>query len=154
TSARCKGWRSRSPLCGRSCSAVRPRSASWRAAGAKAATARGDTWRRRLVYGNGGLIGGGWAYLPYRGELTDGSVRESTKSSLAYQYHPDHPEVFDEILAWFEDVTPDALDRYVTPPTVDVETIARLAANGYVIDEVIHADDGDWHQYNRRSLDE
>jgi hypothetical protein len=68
-------------------------------------TARGDTWRRRLVYADGELIGWGWAYLPYRVELTDGSVRESKKSSLAYQYLPDHPEVFDEILAWFEYVT-------------------------------------------------
>jgi len=117
-------------------------------------TARGDTWRRRLVYANDELIGWGWAYLPYRVVRTDGSMRESKKSSLAHQYHPDHPEVFDEILAWFEDATPDGLDRYVTPPSVDAETIARLAANGYVADDGINGDDGDWHQYNRRGLGE
>jgi GNAT superfamily N-acetyltransferase len=83
---------------------------------------------------------------------TDGSVRESWKSSLAYQYHPGYPEVLDEVLAWFEDVTPDDLDRYVTPPSVDAETIGRLAAAGYVIDEQTNADDGDWHQYNRRAV--
>jgi ribosomal protein S18 acetylase RimI-like enzyme len=114
----------------------------------------GDTWRRRLVYNGGELIGWGWAYLPRRVVRTDGSVSESRKSSLAYQYHPDHSEVFGEILAWFENVTPDDLDRYVTPPTSDVEAIARLTASGYLIDEATNADDGDWHQYNRRNLNE
>jgi GNAT superfamily N-acetyltransferase len=116
--------------------------------------AAGETWRRRLVYRGGELAGWGWAYLPHRVVQTDGSARESRKSSLTYQYHPDHPGVLDEVLAWFEVVTPDYLNRYVTPPSVDTETIGRLIAGGYVIDEETNADDGDWHQYNRRALGE
>ena len=116
--------------------------------------ARGGTWQRRLIYGDGELTGRRWAYLPYRAALTDGSARESSKPSLACHYHPGHPQVFDEILAWFPDMTPDALNRRVTPPAVDAQTITRLAANGHVIDEVTHADDGGRHQYNHRSLDQ
>jgi GNAT superfamily N-acetyltransferase len=116
--------------------------------------AAGDTWRRRLVYYGGELIGWGWAYLPRRVVRTDGSVTESRKSSLAYQYHPDHPEVFGEVLAWFENVTPDGLDRWVTPPSPDTDAISRLSVSGYVMDEETNGDDGDWHQYNRRTLEE
>jgi GNAT superfamily N-acetyltransferase len=116
--------------------------------------AGGDTWRRRLVYHGGELIGWGWAYLPRRVVRTDGSVTESRKSSLAYQYHPNHPEVFGEILAWFEDVTPQGFDRWVTPPSPDADAISRLSVTGYVIDEEANGDDGHWHQYNRRTLEE
>lgn len=115
--------------------------------------AAGHTWRRRLTCRGGELAGWGWAYLPRRVVLTDGSARESRSSSLAYQYHPGHPEVLDEILAWFTEVTPGDRDRYVTPPSADTEAIGRLAARGYEIDEDANGDDGDWHQYNRRSLD-
>lgn len=115
----------------------------------------GDAWRRRLVYDGDELIGWGWATAPYTVTRPDGTVRESKKSSLAYQYHPERPDALDEIFAWFEEVSPDELDRYVIPPSCDTDAVARLAALGYVLDEEANDEaEGDWHQYNRRGLDE
>ena len=40
----------------------------------------------------------------------------------------------------------------VTPQDADTEMLARLIAHGYTHDTEAASDDGDWHQFNRRSL--
>jgi hypothetical protein len=64
--------------------------------------ALGDTWRWRLWRdGSGAVVAWGWAYLPYRIGRSDGGVLEVPYAYLAWQVHPDRPELLDEILHWY-----------------------------------------------------
>ena len=44
------------------------------------------------------------------------------------------------------------LDRVITPQDADTDMLARVAVRGYTLDTEVGGDDGDWHQFNRRSL--
>lgn len=114
----------------------------------------GDRWRHRLwprADGSGRLDAWAWMYLPYTVRRTDGSTSTSTSADLIWQVHPDHPELLDEILDWYA-AQAAGLDRCITPQDADTELLERLAARGYTRDTEAGGDDGDWHQFNRRTL--
>ncbi|NMP24836.1 hypothetical protein [Sulfobacillus harzensis] len=114
----------------------------------------GDRWRYRLwprADGSGRLDAWAWMYLPHTVRRTDGSTSTSTSADLIWQVHPDRPELLDEILDWYA-AQAAGLDRFITPQDADTELLARLAARGYTRDSEAGGDDGDWHQFNRRTL--
>ncbi|BCJ36992.1 hypothetical protein Athai_44950 [Actinocatenispora thailandica] len=113
----------------------------------KGCAALGDTWPRRLWYAGDELVAWGWAFLPHTVRRNDGSVRKVTGSSLSYQVHPDHLALVDEIIDWYEEVTP-GLERAVTPTNAEEFALARWAAQGY------RPDDGDCTLLNQRALSE
>ena len=120
--------------------------------------ALGEGWRRRLWFSADGADGEvaawGWTYLPYQVTRTDGGVVTVPHAYLAWQLDPARPELLDEILAWFENVTDDGTDRKVSVRAADDGALARLAAHGYLPDERMLADDGYWVQLNWRDLTE
>lgn len=116
--------------------------------------AQGETWRRRLWFSDDGVVAWGWTYLPYRAPRTDGGVITVPHASLAWQLDPARPELLDEILAWYESVTDDGIDRKLSVRAADEDALARLAAHGYLADERMLADDGYWIQFNWRDLDD
>lgn len=114
----------------------------------------GDRWRHRLwsrADGSGRLDAWAWVYLPYTVTRSDGSTATSHSADLVWQVHPDHPELLDEILDWYAEQAAD-LDRVIMPQDADTEMLARLPAHGYTPDTEAGGDDGDWHQFNRRTL--
>lgn len=116
--------------------------------------ARGHTWRSRLWRrpdDSGRLDAWAWVHLPYTATRSDGSTYTSNSANLTWQVHPGRPELLDEILDWYAEQAAD-LSRFVTPQAPDSEMLARLPAYGYELDTETAADDGDWVQFNRRSL--
>lgn len=61
----------------------------------------GASRRCRLWFSDGELVAWGWARLPRRVRLSDGSVKDVTGAYLAYQVHPDHAELVDEVIDWY-----------------------------------------------------
>ncbi len=116
--------------------------------------AMGDRWRYRLWPrddASGRLDAWAWVSLPFTVRRSDGSAATSHSANLTWQVHPDRPELLDEILDWYATEAP-GLDRVVTPQDADTELLSRLAVRGYTPDTEAGGDDGDWHQFNRRSL--
>lgn len=111
-----------------------------------------DTWRRRFWYADGELVAFAWALLPHRKVRNDGSVREVEGAELIYQLHPDHTDLADEVIEWFDAVA-DGLERTVTPTNGEKEALTRWAAHGYVPDEESLGEMGTWTQLNARTLD-
>ncbi|HEY3871891.1 MAG TPA: GNAT family N-acetyltransferase [Actinocrinis sp.] len=112
---------------------------------------RGDTWRHRLWFDGGRVIGWGWIQLPFRLARTDGKDKEVGEASMAWQTHPERPEVLDEIIEWFDTEAPQA-DHIIISTAVNKDSHSRLAAHGYQFDEKDAGDTGHWHQYNARDL--
>jgi GNAT superfamily N-acetyltransferase len=112
-----------------------------------------EHWRHRMWFVDGELAGWGWAYLPHRATRGDGTVREVKEASLIWQAHPDRPELLDEILDWYDEVAGDA-DRLLTIQSADARSQAAVAAHGYAVDTNAGSDDGDWHQFTVRGLDD
>lgn len=111
-----------------------------------------DGAHRHRVWSSGGEpVAWGWARLPRRVRLSDGSVRDVTGASLAYQVHPDHPALVDEVIAWF-DGTAAGLERSVVPSAADGFALERWAAHGYRTDPEALGDTGSWTQLNERDL--
>ncbi|KAB8163316.1 GNAT family N-acetyltransferase [Streptomyces sp. 3MP-14] len=113
----------------------------------------GASWRRRLWFSGGEPAAWGWAHLPRRVRLGDGSVREITGAYLAYQVHPDHAALVDEVIDWF-DATAGNVERTVLPSAADAFALERWAAHGYGPDAAALGDEGSWTQVNERDLDE
>lgn len=113
------------------------------------------TWRHRLWFEGDAAepIGWAWAHLPRESVLTDGSTRRSEGADLAWLTHPDHPDIFDEILDWFDEQAV-GLERTITPHAEDTEALERLAAHGYEVDEHQASDKGHWIQFNARDLEQ
>jgi GNAT superfamily N-acetyltransferase len=111
----------------------------------------GKTWRRRLWFDGDELVAWGWTYLPFQVARSDGSVSDYQRASLTWQVHPERAELLEEIVDWFDGQAP-GVDHFVTPTQADGAAITRLTAHGYLPDEKAGADDGDWHQVNRRDL--
>lgn len=114
----------------------------------------GDRWRHRLWHradGSGKLDAWAWMSLPYTVRRSDGSSATSHSASLTWQVHPDRPDLLDEILDWYAEQAV-GLDRSITPQDADTDMLARLPAHGYAPDTEAGGDDGDWHQFNRRTL--
>ncbi|KOV90162.1 GCN5 family acetyltransferase [Nocardia sp. NRRL S-836] len=110
--------------------------------------AQGHTWRRRLWCADGDLVAWGWAQLPRQVRRRDGSVRDVTDAYLAYQVHPGHAALVDEVIDWFDGVAP-GVDRTVLPGAADEFGLRRWAAHGYETDQDAL---GDWTQLNERDL--
>ncbi|WP_116248355.1 N-acetyltransferase [Nocardiopsis sp. FIRDI 009] len=111
----------------------------------------GASWRRRLWFSGGDLVGWGWARLPRRVWRSDGSVKDVTGASLAYQVHPDHAGLVEEVIDWY-DATAAGLERTVVLSAADGFALERWAAHGYVTDPASLGDTGSWTQFNERDL--
>jgi GNAT superfamily N-acetyltransferase len=119
----------------------------------KAHAAEGTNWLRRLWFSGDDLVAWGWAYLPHQVTRSDGSVKDITSSYLAYQVHPDHGELLDEVIDWYESVT-SGLERTVRPQGNDEFALGRWAAHGYETDPEALGNTGSWSQLNVRDLDD
>ena len=116
-------------------------------------TPYGATWPRRLWWSGDEPVAWAWAFLPRQVRRNDGSVSQVTGASLSYQIHPDHAELIDEVIAWYDGVAA-GLERTVLPTDAEVHALTRWSAHGYVPDEAALGEDGDWTQLNRRDLAE
>ncbi|MFE9663736.1 GNAT family N-acetyltransferase [Streptomyces sp. NPDC005955] len=114
---------------------------------------RGAGWRRRLWFADGDLVAWGWAFLPHRVRRSDGSVREVTDAYLAYQVHPDHAGLVDEVIDGYEGVAGN-VERTVVPSAADGYALERWAAHGYATDPASLGDTASWTQLNERDLTE
>ncbi|MFF7198774.1 MULTISPECIES: GNAT family N-acetyltransferase [unclassified Streptomyces] len=117
----------------------------------KGHAAGGANWPRRLWFSGGEPVAWGWAQLPHRLRRSDGSVRDATGAYLAYQVHPDHAGLVDEVIDWFHATTPD-VERTVVPSGADTFGLARWAAHGYEPDPASLGEKGSWTQLNEREL--
>jgi hypothetical protein len=127
------------------------RSASWPGTGARGTPTDGATWPRRLWFSGGDLVAWGWAQLPHQVRRNDGSVKDVTGAYLAYQVHPDHAGLVDEVIDWY-DGTAAGLERTVLPSAADEFALKRWAAHGYETDLAALGDTGSWTQLNERDL--
>ncbi|WP_330478152.1 GNAT family N-acetyltransferase [Streptomyces platensis] len=117
----------------------------------KGHAADGARWTRRLWFSGGELVAWGWAHLPHQVRRSDGSVKDSTGAYLAYQVHPDHAALVDEVIDWY-DATAADIERTVTPSAADEFALTRWAAHGYETDPASLGDTGSWIQLNERDL--
>lgn len=92
-----------------------------------------------------------WARLPHQVRRSDGSVKDVTGTCLAYQVHPDHAGLIDEVIDWYDGVAAD-IERTVSPSAADVFALKRWAAHGYETDPASLGDTGSWTQLNERDL--
>ena len=99
----------------------------------KGHASEGESWRRRLWFSGDDLVAWGWASLPHQVRRSDGSVKDVTAAYLAYQIHPDHRELVDEVIGWYDGVTV-GIDRTVMPQAADAFALKRWAAHGYETD--------------------
>jgi GNAT superfamily N-acetyltransferase len=116
-----------------------------------------DAWPRKLWFADEGsgeqLVAWSWASLPHQVRRSDGSVKDVTDACVAFQVHPDHAGLLDEVIAWFEDVAAH-VDRRVIATATDERMLTRWAEFGY---EPVAAasDEGEsWTRLNERSLDD
>lgn len=119
----------------------------------KGHAADGASWRRRLWSSGGDLVAWGWAQLPHQVRRGDGSVTDVTDACLAYQVHPDHAGLVDEVIDWY-DATAADLERTVLPSAADEFALTRWVAHGYETDLASLGDAGSWTQLNERDLTE
>jgi GNAT superfamily N-acetyltransferase len=119
----------------------------------KGHAAYGTTWPRRLWFAGTDLVAWGWAFLPHQVRRSDGSVTDVTHAFLAYQVHPDHAELVDEVIDWYDGVAA-GLERTASPTSAEEFALQRWAAHGYETDAEAIGDTGDWTQLNERDLAE
>lgn len=117
----------------------------------KGHAAEGASWPRRLWFSGGELVAWGWASLPRRLRRNDGSVKDVTDAYLAYQVHPDHAGLVDEVIDWYDGTAADVA-RTVLPSAADEHALSRWAAHGYETDPASLGDTGSWTQLNQRDL--
>lgn len=117
----------------------------------KGHASHGTGWPRRLWFSGGDLVAWGWAQLPHKVTRTDGSVKDVTSAYLAYQVHPRHAELVDEVIDWY-DATAAGTERTVLAGAADEFALERWAAHGYEPDPVALGDTGSWTQLNERDL--
>ena len=117
----------------------------------KGHAALGTTWARRLWFSGDGLVAWGWACLPHQVRRSDGSVKDVTCAYLAYQVHPGHAALADEVISWYDDVTA-GVERTVLAGAADEFALKRWAAHGYQTDPAALGDTGSWTQLNQRDL--
>jgi GNAT superfamily N-acetyltransferase len=117
----------------------------------KGHAAEGRSWRCRLWYSGGELVAWGWAYLPRQVRRSDGSVRDVTGAYMAYQVHPGHAELVDDVIGWYDGIAA-GLERTVMPQLNDEFAVKRWEAHGYRTDPASLGDTGSWTQLNQRDL--
>jgi hypothetical protein len=109
------------------------------------------SWARRLWFSGGDLVAWSWAHLPRQVRRSDGSVQDVTGAYLAYQVHPDHAKLVDEVIDWY-DGTAAGMERTALPSAADELALKRWAAHGYQTDLASLGDAGSWTQLNERDL--
>jgi GNAT superfamily N-acetyltransferase len=114
----------------------------------KGHASEGRSW---LWFSGDDLVAWGWAYLPRQVRRSDGSVKDVTRAYLGYQVHPDHSGLVDEVIGWYDGVTP-GIERTVMPVAADEFAMKRWAAHGYQADPASLGDTGSWTQLNVRDL--
>ncbi|MBY8882126.1 GNAT family N-acetyltransferase [Actinacidiphila acidipaludis] len=119
----------------------------------KGRMSEGGSWRRELWFAAGEVAAWGWACLPHRVSRSDGSVKDVTGAGLAYQVHPGHSELVDEVIEWYDAVAAGS-ERTVLPCSGDTFGLERWAAHGYLTDPSSLGDTASWTQLNQRDLDE
>jgi GNAT superfamily N-acetyltransferase len=117
----------------------------------KGHAADGGTWPRRLWFSGAALAAWAWAYQPHQVRRSDGSVTDVTSAYLAYQVHPGHAGLTDEVIGWYDDAAA-GLVRTVSPSAADELALERWAAHGYQADPASLGDTGTWTQLNVRDL--
>ncbi len=113
--------------------------------------AHGASWPRRLWFSGEDLVAWGWAYLPRQVTRSDGSVKDVTGAELVYQIHPDHLELADEVIDWYDEVAGN-VERTAVPSAAEKFALERWAAHGYESDQAALGDNGLWTQLNERDL--
>ncbi|MDQ3404493.1 MAG: GNAT family N-acetyltransferase [Actinomycetota bacterium] len=111
----------------------------------------GASWPRRLWFSGADLVAWSWASLPRQVRRSDGTVKDVTGAYLAYQVHPDHAGLVDEVIDWYDGVAAD-IERTVLPSASDEFALGRWAARGYAPDPGALGDAGSWTQLNERDL--
>jgi GNAT superfamily N-acetyltransferase len=117
----------------------------------KGHAADGGAWPCRLWYSGGELAAWAWGYMPRQVRRSDGSVRDVTGAYLGYQVHPDHAELVDDVIGWYDGIAA-ALERTVLPQLNDEFALKRWEAHGYQADPASLGHTGTWGQYNERDL--
>ncbi len=117
----------------------------------KGHASNGASWPRRLRFATGDLVAWGWAQLPHHVRWSDGSVTDITGARLAYQVHPGHAGLVDEVIDWYDRTAAD-LERTVVPSAADEFAVQRWAAHSYETDPASLGDTGSWTQLNERDL--
>jgi ribosomal protein S18 acetylase RimI-like enzyme len=112
-----------------------------------------ESWPHHFWRHEGRVIGWGWVHPPYHGTRSDGTSYEAAEAYLAWQVHPAHPEILDEILDWYDDQAGQH-ERLISAQSADEPAQARIRAHGFRLDEKAAAEDGSWTQFNERALDE
>jgi hypothetical protein len=80
-------------------------------------------------------------------------VKDVTGAYLAYQVHPGHAGLVDEVIDWYDGTAAD-IERTVMPSAADAFALKRWAAHGYETDPASLGDAGSWTQLNERDLTE
>ena len=93
----------------------------------------GASWPRRLWFSGGDLVAWGWASLPRQVRRSDGSVTDVTGAYLAYQVHPGHAGLVDEVIDWYDGAAA-GMERTVLPGAADEFALKCWAAHGYETD--------------------
>jgi hypothetical protein len=78
-------------------------------------------------------------------------VKDVTGAYLAYQVHPGHAGLVDEVIDWY-DGTAAGIERTVRPSAADEFALKRWAAHGHETDLASLGDAGSWTQLNERDL--
>ncbi|WP_329566420.1 GNAT family N-acetyltransferase [Streptomyces sp. NBC_01361] len=117
----------------------------------KGHAADGASGPRRLWFSGGDLVAWSWAHLPHQVRRSDGSVKDVTSAYLAYQVHPDHAGLIDEVIDWYDGLAAD-IERTVSPSAADESALKRWAAHGYETDPASLGETGSWTQLNERDL--
>ncbi|MGW5863273.1 GNAT family N-acetyltransferase [Streptomyces sp. NPDC055239] len=111
----------------------------------------GASWRRRLWFRGGELVAWGWVHLPRQVHRRDGTVKDVTGAYLAYQVHPGHAALVDEVIDWYDGMAA-GIERTVMPSAADEFALERWAAHGYETDPASLGDTAFWTQLNERDL--
>lgn len=117
----------------------------------KSHAAHGSTWPRRLWFAGGRLVAWAWAQLPHRVLRSDGQWKDVTNANLVYLVHPDHADLIDEVIDWYDRIAAD-VERTVVPTASDGFAVKQWTAHGYETDPVSLGDTGFWTQLNQRDL--
>jgi GNAT superfamily N-acetyltransferase len=107
----------------------------------------GASRRRRLWFSGGDPVAWGWAHLPHQVRRSDGSVKDVSGAYLAYQVHPDHAGLVEEVIDWYDGAAA-GIERTVMPGAADAFALKRWAAHGYETDPASLGDAGSWTQLN------
>jgi GNAT superfamily N-acetyltransferase len=99
----------------------------------------------RLWHSGNAAIGWGVIFPPAMFRVTADRM-EMSKPFLVWQVHPDHPDLFDDILEWFATQVPEG-QRETSTRSANTDAISRLLQLGYS-----HVADAPWDLMNIRDV--